>query len=191
MASKPAPKKAPLTKTPKAAKPAVPKKAAGAAVSGAKNRVGAGRPTSYRAEYAEQARKFCLLGATDKRLAELFEVSEVTLNAWKKEHPEFLKSLKEGKELADANVASSLYHRAIGYSHAEDDIRALNGGIVITPTIKHYPPDTAAATLWLKNRQPQVWRDKVDAELSGPNGGPIQHRVALEFVRPPERKGGE
>lgn len=187
MASNTEPKKA----TPKATKPAAPKKAAGAAVSCAKNRVGAGRPTSYRTEYAEQARKFCLLGATDKRLAELFEVSEVTLNAWKKEHPEFLKSLKEGKELADANVASSLYHRALGYSHAEDDIRALNGEIVITPTIKHYPPDTAAATLWLKNRQPQVWRDKVDAELSGPNGGPIQHRVALEFVRPPERKDGE
>ena len=37
MASKPAPKKAPLTKTPKATKPAAPKKAAGAAVSAPKN----------------------------------------------------------------------------------------------------------------------------------------------------------
>lgn len=151
-------------------------------------RAGAGRPSSYRPEFAEQARKFCLLGATDKRLAELFEISEVTLNAWKHEYPEFLKSLKEGKELADANVASSLYHRALGYSHAEDDIRALNGEIVITQTIKHYPPDTAAATLWLKNRQGHIWRDKVETALTGADGGPIQYRAVLDFVRPPVRK---
>ena len=128
------------------------------------------------------ARKFCLLGANDERLAQLFDVSEVTINAWKKEFPEFLKSLKEGKDIADANVANSLYHRALGYSHPEDDIRAMNGEIVITPTVKHYPPDTAAATLWLKNRQPNVWRDKVENTVNGPDGGPIQHTVKVKFV---------
>ena len=152
----------------------------GVATSTEKRKVG--RPTSYRPEYADMARKFCLLGANDERLAQLFDVSEVTINAWKKEFPEFLKSLKEGKDIADANVANSLYHRALGYSHPEDDIRAMNGEIVITPTVKHYPPDTAAATLWLKNRQPNVWRDKVENTVNGPDGGPIQHTVKVKFV---------
>ncbi len=125
----------------------------------------AGRPTDYRKEYNEQARKLCLLGYTDKELAEFFGICEATLNNWKIKHPKFLESLKKGKEVADADVAQSLYHRAIGYSHEEDDIRTVSiagGGseIVITPTIKHYPPDTAAAIIWLKNRQGKKWRDK-------------------------------
>lgn len=119
-----------------------------------------GRPSRYKPEYAEQAKKLCMLGLTDKELAKFFEVSEQTLNTWKKAHPEFLESLKGGKTLADAEVAAKLHHRALGYSHPEDDIRVVNGQIVITPTIKHYPPDTTAAIFWLKNRQPNKWRDK-------------------------------
>ena len=76
-----------------------------------------GRPTEYRPEYNEQARKLCLLGATDAQLADFFGVSETTINNWKLAHPEFLESLKAGKEKADALVAHALYHRAIGYKH--------------------------------------------------------------------------
>lgn len=125
-----------------------------------------GRPSSFRPEYVEQVAKLCLLGATDKQMADFFEVSEVTFNAWKKEHPEFLKSLKEAKHLADAEIVHSLYHRAKGYSHPEDDIRTVSLGegmgseIVITPTIKHYPPDTTACIFWLKNRQAKIFREK-------------------------------
>lgn len=179
----------------KAQKLATRNKEAGAGASGRAKvaepqRRGVGRPSSYRTEYAELAYKFALLGATDKRMAELFGVADSTFDKWKNEIPEFSGSLKAGKEIADANVAASLYQRALGYSHKEDDIRALNGEIVITPTVKHYPPDTAAATLWLKNRQSSIWRDKVETALTGPDGGPVQHRVALEFVRPPDRKDG-
>ena len=130
-------------------------------------RRGVGRPTSWKPEYAEMAYKFCLLGASDERLAELFEVAVSTIYEWKRTVPEFSEAVTRGKEVADAEIAHSLFHRAKGYSHPEDDIKAINGSIVITPTTKHYPPDTGAATLWLKNRQPKVWRDKVETELSG------------------------
>ena len=106
-----------------------------------------GRKSEYREEYAEQALKLCLLGATDKEIAEFFSVSEQTLNSWKKKFPQFLESLKKGKAVADANVASRLYSRAIGYEY-----------------IEHYPPDTTAAIFWLKNRQPGKWRDKKEVE---------------------------
>jgi hypothetical protein len=36
---------------------------------------------------------------------------------------------------------------------------------MIVPTTKHYPPDTAAAIIWLKNRQPERWRDKIEQEV--------------------------
>ncbi|MEG5642276.1 terminase [Enterobacter asburiae] len=121
-----------------------------------------GRPSRYKKEYAEQARKLCLLGYTDAELADFFEVAESTINKWKKDHPEFSESIKKGKSVADGEVASKLFHRATGYEHPEDDIRAVEGKIVITPTVKHYPPDTAAAIFWLKNRQGKKWRDKQD-----------------------------
>jgi hypothetical protein len=127
----------------------------------------AGRPTKYKAEFVKQAEKLCTLGLTDAELATFFEVSEVTLNAWKTKHPEFLKSLKVGKEEADTRVERSLYHRAIGYSHPEDKIFNDSGEPMIVPTTKHYPPDTTAAIFWLKNRKTAEWRDKQDHEHSG------------------------
>ena len=126
-----------------------------------------GRPSSYREEYAAQAEKLCKLGATDAELAEFFEVDEATIHRWKHSHGEFCESIKKGKTIADAEVASKLFHRATGYEHPEDDIRVVNGEIVITPTIKHYPPDTIAGIFWLKNRQKGKWRDKIDHEHSG------------------------
>ena len=117
-----------------------------------------GRKSEYREEYAEQALKLCLLGATDKEIAEFFSVSEQTLNSWKKKFPQFLESLKKGKAVADANVASRLYSRAIGYDTNEGRITDK------VEYIEPYPPDTTAAIFWLKNRQPAKWRDKKEVE---------------------------
>lgn len=124
-----------------------------------------GRKSEYREEYAEQALKLCLLGATDKEIAEFFSVSEQTLNSWKKKFPQFLESLKKGKAVADANVASRLYSRAIGYD-AKATKFATNEGRITDKVeyIEHCPPDTTAAIFWLKNRQPAKWRDKKEVE---------------------------
>ncbi len=121
-----------------------------------------GRPSAYRKEFAQQAKKITLLGATDMDLADFFGVALSTINLWKLKHPEFSESLKVGKDSADERVISSLYHRAIGYSHPEVDIRAVDGVIVQTPLTKHYPPDTTAAIFWLKNRRKEEFRDKVE-----------------------------
>ena len=109
----------------------------------------------------------CLLGATDKEMADFFNVKEQTINNWKKNHPSFFESIKRGKIVADANVAKSLYNRALGYYHPEDKIFNDNGEPLIVPTVKHYPPDPTAAIFWLKNRKPAEWRDKRDVQVEG------------------------
>lgn len=124
-----------------------------------------GRPTSYKEEYNVQAKKLCLLGATDESLANFFEVSESTINKWKDDYPEFSESLKEGKLVADANVANALYNRAIGYNCKETKVFNDSGVILTHDMEKHYPPDTAAAFIWLKNRS--TWKDKQEVEHSG------------------------
>ena len=126
----------------------------------------AGRPTKYKPEFNRQAEKLCLLGSTDKDIAGFFEVDESTINRWKIEYPEFCESIKRGKISADANVASRLYKRAIGYEHDEDKIFNNNGAPLIVPTIKHVQPDTTAAIFWLKNRQPARWRDKQEVDVT-------------------------
>ena len=141
-----------------------------------------GRPTKYKPEYADLARKFCLLGATDKRLADLFQVSERSVNEWKEVYPEFSQSIAEGREIADAEIANSLYHRAKGYSHPEVDIKVIQNQVVMTDLVKHYPPDTTAASLWLRNRQSDKWRDKTEQELTGAGGGAIEIVTRVELV---------
>lgn len=127
-----------------------------------------GRPSDYKDEYTELAYNYCLLGATDSDLGNFFGVSETTINNWKKDHPEFLESLKRGKQQADAQVAKSLFQRATGYSHPETKIATTEGRITDSQEFeKHYAPDPTAAIFWLKNRQPELWRDKQQTEHSG------------------------
>lgn len=130
----------------------------------------AGRPSAYKPEYDEMAYNYCLLGATDKNLAEFFGVSEQTINAWKQRYPSFLESLKSGKIEADARVAKSLFRKAVGYEH--DAVKIFNdqGRPLVVPYVEKFAPDTTAGIFWLKNRQPQLWRDKQDLNHTSDDG---------------------
>jgi transposase-like protein len=132
----------------------------------------AGRPTKYDPAYCEQAYKLCLLGATDEEIASFFNVEVKTLFNWRERHAEFLQATTDGKQSADANVASRLYQRALGYSHEAVKIFMPAGADkpVYADYTEHYPPDTQAASLWLRNRQPAKWRDKTDVALTGEVG---------------------
>lgn len=144
----------------------------------------AGQPTKYKKEYNKKAFKLSLLGATDKEVANFFEVDERTINNWKEAEPGFFQSLKEGKENADANVAKRLYKRALGYTYEEVKVKReptppalleLLGEemhtIEVTTTTKHMAPDVAAINIWLKNRRGRVnpeegqkWADRHEVD---------------------------
>jgi len=146
----------------------------------------AGRPSKYKAEFAAQARKLCELGATDLEIANFFDVSVSTVNAWKVSNPEFSESLKRGKEVADDLVEERLFQRAVGYSHDAVKIFMPAGASepVYAPYIEHHAPDTTSAIFWLKNRRPEKWRDV--KQVAGPDGGPIQHEHHQASIdRPP------
>lgn len=128
-----------------------------------------GRPTKYKPEYAEQARKHCLLkGATDQQLAEYFGVAESTIKEWYSKHPEFSAMTEAGKLGADMNVAEGFYKRATGIEFTETTSELVGGEMTVTKQVtKLIPPDAGAALNWLKNRQPEDWRDKVEVAHSG------------------------
>lgn len=133
-----------------------------------------GRPSKFKSEYSETARKFCLLGATNADLAGLFDVAVSTIDKWLAEIPAFSGAVKEGRQEADAKVAERLYSRAIGYSNpnaVKIFMPANASAPVYAPYTEHYPPETAAAIFWLKNRRKADWRDK--HEVTGEDGGPL------------------
>ncbi len=127
-----------------------------------------GRPSKYKEEYNHQAYIVCKeSGFIDTLLAKLFKTTKQTINAWKKQHPKFLDSIKKGKDEHDTGlVENSLLQRATGYEHPEDKIflNGKTGKAVIVPTIKRYPPDATSLIFWLKNRNPDRWRDKREIE---------------------------
>lgn len=153
-----------------------------------------GRPTDYKDEYVQQVFKLCLLGATDKEIASFFGCVESTLNLWKIEYPDFSESIKRGKIQADAEVANSLYKRAIGYEYREttfekigegpDTIEVGESGMETIEqdiykkkvVVKELAPDVAAQNIWLKNRRGKVdkdaqrWADKVETGLTDKDG---------------------
>src|ERR1700678_2289802 len=132
-------------------------------------------PRSYDPEVAYQARKLCQLGATDIELADFFGVCRDTIYRWIIEFPEFSDAIKVGKEPADDRVERSLYQRSVGYSYEAVKIFMPAGARqpVYAPYREHVPPDTAAASLWLRNRRKDEWRDEQSHQHAGPDGGPI------------------
>lgn len=121
-----------------------------------------GEQTSYRPEYAVIAFRFMLLGSTMDNLAKLLGVCKQTLYTWEKAYPDFSAALAGGREAADTAVAARLYQRAMGYTHEAEEIKVVDGHIERVTVTKHYPPDPHCAMFWLKNRQPEMWKDKVE-----------------------------
>lgn len=123
-----------------------------------------GRPTGYKPEFCEIAANAAIRGATDREIADLLEIDVASLYRYKHSHPEFCEAMRVGKEMCDQRVEASLYHRAVGYSFDAVKIMQDKGRPVIVSYVEHVPPDVGAMTMWLKNRKPTVWRDKIDVE---------------------------
>lgn len=132
-----------------------------------------GRPSKFKPEYIEQAKKLCELGATDEDLANFFDVTTVTIWRWQVAHSEFCSALKMGKDSADNRVERSLYHRAIGYTHDAMKVMQHQGSEILVPYKEHVPPDVTACIFWLKNRRKDQWRDKSEHGFTDENGKPV------------------
>lgn len=136
-------------------------------ISGAQVKYGRGRPSSYKPEYCKQAYKMCLLlNATDAELAKFFEVSVDTITEWKRVHSDFSSSIKKGKEEADAKVAKRLFDRASGYKIKKTVIDNKGTEHHIEDNVL---PDVTAQIFWLKNRQPEKWRDRHQVSIEDPD----------------------
>ncbi len=124
-----------------------------------------GRPSTFNEKISDIIINLAKQGKTDSQIADILGVNERTINNWKVSKPEFYQSLKEAKKAADELVEASLFQRAVGYSHPAVKICAYEGHSWEHKYKENYPPDTTAAIFWLKNRQPDQWREKRELEI--------------------------
>jgi len=143
-----------------------------------------GRPTKYQEEYNEQARKLCLLGATDKDLADFFNVNADTIYEWKKVHEKFSESISQGKIIADMEVADALYKGTKDRIVVEQQAFKIKVGqyeeqIEVVDVEKVIPADFRNQQFWLKNRSPKNWRDKQEIGQTDKDGNDVVPTVTV------------
>ncbi len=132
--------------------------------------------SAYREHFPEMVFRLRLLGATNRMIAEACGVIEATVLEWLKpelNHPEFKDAMEMGGDMADAEVAHSVFHCAVGYTHDDVEIKVINGAVVRVPVVKHYKPDVVAGTYWLNNRQKDTWKNRNSTALTDGEGKPL------------------
>ena len=110
-------------------------------------------------------------GLTDEQISNNLGISTTTFYDYKNKYPEFLESLKKGKEIVDYEVENALLKRALGYEYKEVtreskwNEKTQKFEMTITKEVtKQVAPDTTAQIYWLKNRKPKKWRDRVELD---------------------------
>lgn len=138
---------------------------------------------TFGAERCRQAAHLVRLGATDRELAEFFQVAASTFALWKVKFPDLSETLKEIKEASDNRVERSLYTRAIGYSFDSEKITVHKAEVIVkdgkayrapaeivrVKVVEHVPPDVTAQIFWLKNRKRAEWTQTGNPD--DPQGG--------------------
>ncbi len=96
-------------------------------------------------------------------------VSVSSIDRWQREHPEFRRAIKRGKDEYDArNVEARLLDRCLGYEYEVVREQTLpNGTKRVTVTRKHMPPDVTACIFWLTNRNPERWKRIKETHFHG------------------------
>lgn len=129
-----------------------------------------GRPPKYEEwitpEGLAQITKWAENGLIGKQISHNMGIAYGTLCEWQNKFPELSDAIKIGRRVKDFEVENSLLQRATGYQYEEDVYERTEDGelVVVKRTLKSQAPDVAAQIFWLKNRQPELWRDKVEVQ---------------------------
>lgn len=110
-----------------------------------------------------------------EQIAENIGIARQTLRQWRNTHPSISAALKEGRDVSDRHVENALYKSAIGYEYDEVTREPDEDGKLSVTKIVHkqVQPNTTAQIFWLKNRKRKEWRDRVETEITGKDGGPL------------------
>ena len=132
---------------------------------------GGGRPRQFHIDEStgKMIAQLALYGLTNREIALVFGISEATLSRRLREHAEaetnggegILQAIQRARSCADAEVVHALFRRATGFRLGK----------------MYFPPDTAACSLWLRNRCPDKWRDRTETSVEVKKAPPLLNIV--------------
>jgi len=129
-------------------------------------------------------------GLIDEQIAANIGIHPSTLYEWQKKYPEITKALKRGKEVVDREVENALLKRALGYKYEEitqelqyDKAKKKHILVVTKVVTKEVAPDVTAQIFWLKNRKPDIWRDRKDIDANLNTNNPLEGLTTDEIRR--------
>ena len=118
-------------------------------------------------------------GLTREQIAHNIGINVKTLWEWESKYDPISNALKRGMAPVDIEVENMLLKRAMGYTYTEtteevytyDEIDPKTGKPKVKEkhvkrVTKEIPPDTTAQIFWLKNRRPDLWRDRHENDVS-------------------------
>ena len=115
-------------------------------------------------------------GLSDEQIAGNMGINPATFYRWKDKFSEFCEAIKKGKAPVDIQVENALLKSALGHKvtvkkpiKVKEVKMKVGEGRIETERIEYadeevyIPPNSVAQIFWLKNRRPDKWRDKPDA----------------------------
>lgn len=123
------------------------------------------------------------MGLTDSQVATNIGITRNTFYTWLRRYPELKSAVKRGKAPVDIEVENAMLKSALGYEVEETKtyIEETSSGQKkrVEKTKKYIPPNVTAQIFWLKNRQPELWRDRHNLEHDGEVTQNVNHYSKL------------
>ncbi len=118
----------------------------------------AGRPRfQITQEIIEQVEVLAAQGLSQEQIGSVIGCSPKTIGRRKKDSDHFDAAIKRGQRKGVSEVTNALFQKAIA-------------------------GDNIAMIFYLKNRDRENWKDKIDNTHSGPDGGPVETITRVERV---------
>lgn len=108
-------------------------------------------------EYLPTIERWVTEGITEKQICKNLDIAVSTFYEYKKKYPELQKALKRKKQIFITEIVNALAKRAKGFEYEETKtyIKKNADGeetVYQEKTKKYYPPDVAACSILLKNK---------------------------------------
>lgn len=108
-------------------------------------------------------------GATIPEIAKMLGVSEFLIYKWQRQKPQFKQALKNGRHVSDGQLLYTAFRQATGYTTTERQtvVDPATGELREVEVERYIPPHPTMMIFMLKNRLPNIYKDRHDHVVSG------------------------
>ncbi len=147
----------------------------------------------YSEELTEKICKHLKKGNTITTTCGAVGIAKSTFYEWVEKKSDFSDAIKKAMAIPDQKVENALYKSAImGHRYKEKEYKGVAVGekvkMILVKTVRKFiPPNVTAQIFYLKNRQPDEWKDRHNFDLNGN----LNIKVVTAVPRSREKKKNE